>query len=292
MKERPFISILIPSYEYSEGVKLILDFIKLSRFTDFECIISDDSYSDEVEKMARSHQLFKDGKILYTKNKPSLGAVSNWNNLINKAKSDYMIFMHHDECPVDLNFFDELQKLIRLKNPDIIFLRCFHYALLKSRIRFHMPVLLLRLFLWWPNLLLLHNVVGSPSNLVFHRSLSCQFNENFKWFVDVEWICQLMKENKNWVLSKKLRVLSYIGRQSITRDISNNLQEILHSEVKMFEMKDKFLPVCKLLNPKSFSQKIFSILHKFIWFVILIIINSASYLFSKPIPKWLKTLDA
>ena len=77
---------------------------------------SDDSGSDDVQKIVKSHPLYSEDNIIYCKNNPALGAVKNWNKLIKIAKGDYLMLLHHDECPVELNFFDELSKILKLKN--------------------------------------------------------------------------------------------------------------------------------------------------------------------------------
>jgi len=289
MNTKPIISILIPTYEHPRGVILILNFISRSKIKNYECIIRDDSDSDDIQKIVKSHQLYREGNINFFKNNPVLGAVKNWNNLIKIAKGDYLMLLHHDECPADLNFFDELNKMISLKNPSIIFLRCFHYSFSKSRIRFHMPVWLIKFVLSKPDILLLHNVVGAPSNMVLHRSLICYFDENLRWLVDAEWMVRLLKTTKNWILADKLRVISCDELQkSITAVLGNDIPAIRKDEIKIIELKHKNLPVFKFLKPKSLFQRIYYKLEQLIWLIIRSTLYIFSYLFSRATPKWLK----
>lgn len=279
----------MPTYEHPTGVMLILNFIKLSKIRDFECIVSDDSDSDDVQKIVKSHQLYREGSVNYIKNNPSLGPVINWNYLIKIAKGDYMILLHHDECPVDLNFFDELNKIITLKGPDIIFLRSFNYVFSKSRLCSHMPAWLIKFILTKPDFLLLHNVIGAPSNVVIHRSLACQFDVNLRWLVDAEWIIRLLKNTKSWILADKLRVVSCDElNKSITATLGNDIPAIRRTEIEIIELNYKNLPVFKFLKPKSFFQIIYSSLEYLIWLIIRFILYIVGYLFSKKTPKWLK----
>ena len=289
MNTKPRISMLIPTYEHPEGISLILKFIKRSNIRDYECIINDDSDSDDVQKIVKSHPLYKEGNITFYKNNPALGAVKNWNKLIKIAKGDYLMLLHHDECPVDLNFFDELNKIIALNNPSIIFLRCLHYNSSKSRLCFHMPIWLIQFVLSKPDFLLLHNVIGAPSNVVFHRSMICYFDENLRWLVDAEWMMRLLKKNENWILAKKLGVISSNEpNKSITEDLGDDIPEILKAEIEITELKHKYLPVFKFLKPKSLLQIIYSNLEQLIWLIIRLISYIFSHLLSREPPKWLK----
>jgi len=152
-----------------------------------------------------------------------------------------------------------------------------------------MPVWLIKFVLSKPDILLLHNVVGAPSNMVLHRSLICYFDENLRWLVDAEWMVRLLKTTKNWILADKLRVISCDELQkSITAVLGNDIPAIRKDEIKIIELKHKNLPVFKFLKPKSLFQRIYYKLEQLIWLIIRSTLYIFSYLFSRATPKWLK----
>ena len=80
-------SILIPAYEYEEGIERILKHFS-SKFNEgVNILISDDSKSNKIKNIVLESAAYKTGKVKYNQNKPSLGAVKNWNSLIANSKS-------------------------------------------------------------------------------------------------------------------------------------------------------------------------------------------------------------
>ena len=70
------LSILIPSFNYVDGVLKILKCLDLNQNIDLEIIISDDSSSNDLSNIMKSYDL-KSKNIIYHRNIPSLGAVKN-----------------------------------------------------------------------------------------------------------------------------------------------------------------------------------------------------------------------
>ena len=94
------LTILIPTYNFKLGINKILDCIESIEddLRDYiEIIISDDS-DEEIIQKSRNKSLKKHFKnYFYTHNIDNQGAINNWNNLISKAKGDYIWLLHHDE---------------------------------------------------------------------------------------------------------------------------------------------------------------------------------------------------
>ena len=113
-------SVLIPAYEYAEGIERILRHFSLKTNEGVNIIIYDDSKSDKIKNVVLGSLAYKNGKVQYKQNKPSLGAVNNWNSLIKISDSDYVYLLHQDECPVDINFYSSIRTIINdNKNPDL-----------------------------------------------------------------------------------------------------------------------------------------------------------------------------
>ena len=106
----PWLSVLIPSYEYSVGVDRILETLASQRPSGVECIVRDDSHSNDVQDMVEGHIRRQEvAHIEYVRSLNRKGAVDNWNSLLAMAKGEYILLMHHDEAPIGPDFFTALR---------------------------------------------------------------------------------------------------------------------------------------------------------------------------------------
>jgi hypothetical protein len=289
MRNQINISVLVPSYEYFEGVNRILKHYELSEDKEgVNIIISDDSKSNEIRNLVYKNNFFKLGKIQYKKNNPSLGAVKNWNSLIEYSKSEYLFILHQDECPVSLNFYSELKKIIIDNNkPDLIFLRCAHIVC-RGMYSPYMTSKFLKLVLnLIPQFILLRNVVGSPSNIIFKKVTAQKFDDNLQWLVDVDWFFLFLKKNLSWISAPKLKILSVVDDQtSITKSISSNIKSILFKESEYLKNKHENLFIFRIINPKNTYDFILSQLESVIWNFTKIFNFIFSIFNIKKLPKW------
>ena len=75
------------------------------------------------------------------------------------------------------------------------------------------------------NFLLLHNVIGSPSNVVIRRSICQHFDTKLQWLVDVEWYVNLLNQTQGrWIIAKNIWFASQtpINNILITNVVSTN----------------------------------------------------------------------
>ncbi len=103
----PILSILIPAFNYPEGVSRILGGLDGHSATGVEILVGDDSSASGVESVAALARGRFEG-LSYHRNEPSLGACGNWNDLLARAKGDYCLLLHHDEFPVAASFITDL----------------------------------------------------------------------------------------------------------------------------------------------------------------------------------------
>ncbi|MBI51985.1 MAG: hypothetical protein CL779_02045 [Chloroflexi bacterium] len=265
---KPWVSILIPAYEEPVGIQIILDHLEQSKIYEYECLIYDDSESDRVSKTVKNHNLFSQGKIQYRKNINNLGAVSNWNNLIRDCEGEYLLFMHHDECPLKSRFFEDLKRLLN-NDPslDLIILRS---ALIKepsTRYKFHMPDYMTSFILdKLPQYLFRRNLIGSPSNIVVKKTKALQFNSELSWLVDVDWFYRQLLEIDNWFFCKDLIILSNQNNQgSITKSMRSQIPEIRMKELHTLSKNYKELGIFKLLIPNTFIGIVLFSIEQFLW---------------------------
>ena len=281
-------SILIPAYEYEEGIERILKHFSLKSNEGVNILISDDSKSNKIKNIVLGSTAYKTGKVKYNQNKPSLGAVKNWNSLIANSESDYIFVLHQDECPVDINFYSELRKTINdNKNPDLVFLRCAHLVSQNTYSPFLISIIIRPILSYFFQYLLIRNVIGSPSNLVLKRSIVNDFDNRLQWLVDVEWFYSLLKKRSSWIFAKDIKILSVVDTNtSITSSIINNIKKIMKNEIRYISYKHKSLNIFRLKDPKTIFDYFLKYAELFIWYCIRFTSFLSSMFFLKKLPYW------
>lgn len=287
---KPKISILVPSFEYPEGVIRILELIRLSRSTEIECLIGDDSRSNKVESKVKCHPLYLEGKVIFHRNKNSKGAVNNWNRLLKEASGEFLLFMHHDECPEKIDFFDELKLILeKFSNPDVTFLRCSHFIFENTRLRYHMSytltLILLKIFSY--DFLLLHNLIGAPSNVLVRKDICLPFNEKLKWLVDVDWMVRLLDQTQvRWILARNVSIISERHSFSITKSLSSEIPKLKKLEAKIIQSNLGKRRIFNFLLPDTLFKKILAIFEILLWYFLYIMSTILCYFSLRNVPSW------
>ncbi len=107
------LSIGMPVYNGEKYVRQALDSLLTQNFKDFELIISDNASTDHTAEICKRY-LEKDNRIKYYRNKVNIGAVANFNNLINYATAPYFMWASHD----DMWESSYISKLINIMESD------------------------------------------------------------------------------------------------------------------------------------------------------------------------------
>lgn len=229
---RPWLSLLIPAYEFPEGVIRILD--QLPRNYGVQCLIGDDSGSDCVELAVLQHPAHRAGLVQYRRNRPALGPANNWNQLLASAQGDHILFMHHDEFPASPNFFQGLKEELRVvDDATLVVLRCW-LPCTQAKWRLHMPAWFQRgLLQIWPDHLLRHNSWGSPSTVVAPRRLAPEFDASLSWLIDVDWFQRMLDKPDTSVSFSELSVISVPRSElSITARLRPHLEQLTLTEAR------------------------------------------------------------
>lgn len=103
--KNPFFSIIIPTHNRANDLKLAIKCILMQDFVDFEIIVSDNHSKDETENVIKE---FKELRIKYIKNKKDIGWIANLQKAISKAKGKYII-LHGDD---DFILYDDFLKYL------------------------------------------------------------------------------------------------------------------------------------------------------------------------------------
>ena len=81
---RSSVTVAIPTYNNQATIAQTIDSLRRQSFTDWECIIADDSSSRETYEEARE-AIRSDSRFEIVLNEKRLGAAGNWNSLLHRA---------------------------------------------------------------------------------------------------------------------------------------------------------------------------------------------------------------
>ncbi len=227
------ISILVPAYEFPLGIDKILSALSGSISEDIEIIISDDSAGCEVETVVEGYARQFGARLKYIRNQPALGAVNNWNALLDKANGEFVLLLHHDEYPLGASFASRVLNLIKNNSDiDVHVLGCMLVSHAGCTIRPHVPSILRSAVLkFFPSYLMKRNVIGPSSCLIVRRALYTKYDNNLKWLVDVDNYYRLRMLSPKWRVDRTIQIGSTLGRDdSITASIKSELKELNQKE--------------------------------------------------------------
>lgn len=241
----PLVSICIPTYNQTKYLVNTLDSIISQKFTDYEIIVSDDSTTEDVEKLVLSYNV-KEIHIKYYHNNPSLGSPKNWNFAVSQAQGKYIKIMHHDEWFESSESLGKFVDLIE-KNPfSIVFSAA--YSINKGVKRDYIPnEKNIHKINQEPIELIINNYIGCPSALIYPRDCAVTFDENYIWLVDVDFYIHLLEKKYKFVYLKECLYTSMIDDHNITNKCLDNF------ELQLDEYSRLYL---KYVSKKSFFIRV------------------------------------
>lgn len=228
---KPLLSILVPSYEYTIGVKNILNKISEAHLNEIEVVIYDDSASNDIKHHIDNYRSNENTAVIYRKNNPPLGAVKNWNSLLRSGNGAYLMLLHHDECPENIDFFQKvLYEIKKCDSIDIYIVNCIVEDQKKIQ-RPHLPRYIREWVVRYQHeYIFRRNAIGPVSSLIVRRELHTEFDEKLHWFVDVDYYYRLLKKSTQ-IKFLQINIISTIDRKdSITSKLKGTLDSIKSSE--------------------------------------------------------------
>jgi glycosyltransferase involved in cell wall biosynthesis len=249
-----FISILIPTKDYTKGLVRLLENLPKNK-SYVKIIISDDSVSGEIESYVKK---LKFNNLIYIKNTKTLGAPDNWNRLLEQCNSKYFMFMHHDDYISDTSFFYKLFKFIKKnKKTDIISVDV--KVILSDKNKWHIHYLLRYLLsIISKKYILKRNYLGSVSSLIIKNNNIPYFDTKLQWLLDIDFYYRIMLKKKT-IFTNQLNINSEANHKySITYSIRNEVKKINYIEFKYLQKKYNL----SLLN------KFLFFLEPLFWFII------------------------
>jgi FkbM family methyltransferase len=218
---RPAVSICVPAYEQPEFLERCLESIFSQDFQDFEVIVTDDSASDDVQKVVEKWS--PNGRIIYQKNMIRLGSPANWNAAMALARSDLIKFLHHDDWFATNN---SLSRFVEAMNtsPDVKFAFSAANACEDdgSRIFLHQPTQSqFEHFVHDPLSLQFANFIGAPSATIFRKLTDFEFDPRLRWVVDIDAYLRIMGSSPRCAyIPDPLISIASNGAHQVTRDFA------------------------------------------------------------------------
>ncbi len=229
----PLISICIPSYERTQYLDRLMASIEQQTFRDFEVIFTDDSKTDKIKNYLESYKA--NFPLYYYKNTPSLGTSKNMVEGVRYANSNWIKMIHDDDFFADKNALMELSKVCQM---DIKFAfsgyneyhensgKCVNRALSQDKYESIKRNL---------SILFANNLIGCPSVIMMHKSVTEFFDTKLNWFTDVEYYYRILGKLNSAYISKPLINISY-NDSSITSAIHKNPKIVIPEAIYLLNL--------------------------------------------------------
>lgn len=240
------VSICIPAYENADGIKRLLDSVRVQKYSDYEVIITDDSKTEQVKELAQTYIDSGDdfsSKITYCKNETRLGAGNNWNHAIDLSKGDYIKIMHHDDW---FSTEDSLGGFVRMldENPQAVLAFSGTYQVTletnESFARFISENDLEELEKDY-RYLYLEQVIGAPSATIYRRT-NLRFAPELSWLIDAEFYMKVFKKASEEKGGYSKELFAYSLEPLISIGVSaNQLTEQVRDDVKVNQFEYQFV---------------------------------------------------
>jgi len=91
------VSIGMPVYNGEKYIRQAVDSVLAQDYQDFELIISDNASTDSTESICREYSK-RDKRIQYFRNERNMGAVWNFNHVLDLSKGEYFMWAAHDDA--------------------------------------------------------------------------------------------------------------------------------------------------------------------------------------------------
>lgn len=227
----PVLSVLVPAFNYAEGVERILARRGQSDGR-VEYIVHDDSTDDAV---AAAVAVYDTRDVLYRRNAQPGNAIANWNGLLERAQGEFVVLVHHDEFPATAGLFEDLADQLGkagAAQADV-------YLLGLRRLRRGWPMsdkLVPDSIRFWllrhvPHYLAKRNFVGPSATFVVRRALCPRFDESLRWLVDVDFYLRTLQRAGRVQALGQFGIVSEIDRrQSITQSLGPELAALRQRE--------------------------------------------------------------
>jgi len=213
------VSICIPAYNRVDYLKRLLESISQQTYKNYEVIITDDSDTDGVLNLSESYR--NQINIKYYKNVPTAGTPRNWLASIKKAEGEWIKLIHDDDSFANK---ESLQQFVDATSAHKRFIFSGYNAVFENTnesIDKTISHKKFRFISGCPSFLFASNLLGPPSVLMFHKSITTLYDPNLKWFVDMEYYFRILQKDNAFYIDKPLINVSFNDTQVTTYTRTN-----------------------------------------------------------------------
>lgn len=120
----PTVSIGMPVYNGAKYIREALDSLLAQTFTDFELVISDNASTDDTQAICEKYAR-RDPRIRYVRQLENLGALPNFQFVLNEARSEYFMWAAYDD-KWDKNWVRSLKNTLEISGVGAAFGKLMH----------------------------------------------------------------------------------------------------------------------------------------------------------------------
>jgi len=227
-----YLSICIPAYEMKSNGSIFLEhslkILTNQTFKDFEIVVSDHSYNDEIQKTCESFKSVLN--IKYLKNLNNVGSSSaNINNCILNSNGELIKVLFQDDFLYDNNSLFNTVNNFDLKKDKWLVSRCEHSNDGFTFYRDFKPI-------YNEDIHLGINTISSPSVLTILNKNPFLFDENLIWLMDCEYYKRCFEKFGE---PKILDIITVVNRTG-SHQVSNTLVNANLMNKELNYVKNKF----------------------------------------------------
>ena len=117
-KERPFFSVIIPTFNRAHSILKSIDSVLVQTFSDFEIIVVDDSSNDNTVEVLST---IKDSRLKFVRNEKNEERCVTRNKGVELAHGKYICFLDSDDYHLPNHLESIYKKIFELKEPKAFF---------------------------------------------------------------------------------------------------------------------------------------------------------------------------
>jgi glycosyltransferase involved in cell wall biosynthesis len=228
------VSVCIPAYRQPDFVRRALESVLAQTGVSFEVVITDDTPDDSVQRVVASCDASQ--RVRYFRNSLRLGSPENWNQAVRLAEGEYIKVLHHDDY---LTGSDSLRKYVALldEHPesDLGFSASLVWMVDSGERWVHRPTAAqLRDLAGRPQVLFAGNVIGSPSAVIFRRTVTQSFDPRLIWLVDVDYYIRVLETRRGFAFCPEPLVCTTNGSWQITTQVRDDKAVELFERLYMY----------------------------------------------------------
>jgi glycosyltransferase involved in cell wall biosynthesis len=202
------VSVCIPAYESVPKLSRAINSVLQQSDVKYEIIVSDDSSTLCVKEYVAD---LGEDCIKYHKNRVGNSSTANWNNALSVAEGEILILLHHDDYFLTKTTLSRISCELIDKNMDIV------WSSFENEVgfyRFFSRKFYFNIIVRFPSMLYIVNYLSTPSCMAFKSSVTERYDENLKWYVDVEFYARCLRRyNKSSFIQDSLIGIGRDGRR-------------------------------------------------------------------------------